>query len=196
MDEKIIDFLYDARYEDFEHEELRKDKSLDEGFFYGLELMKKVTKDFKEEDKKLIEESMDEITHKYIEYNEIWNRKYYKLGIQDGLKLHEELFADSINQISYSNKFFNGRFTDFTDFIEHFKVHYIYNDLQYDKNRKEISKILDSNPRIRNYIEDEEIVNFTKEELESLFKVMSLRDDQSAIENAYIFKLGIKEGKF
>ena len=34
MDEKIIDFLYDARFEDFEYEELRKDKSLDEGFFF------------------------------------------------------------------------------------------------------------------------------------------------------------------
>lgn len=88
----IIDELYNIHSDKFESKLIKKDdkcyKELDE-------ISKIFDKILGYIDKPQIEEAREEITKielKIIEFNTNWNRKYYRLGIQDGVKLKKEIY--------------------------------------------------------------------------------------------------------
>ena len=56
-------------------------------------------------------------------------------------------------------------------------------------------KIKTKFPKIRDFIEDDEITEFTQEESKALLKIIRLNDDRAMYEENEMFKIGLKEGK-
>ena len=64
----------------------------------------------------------------------------------------------------------------------------------YKEKTKLIQEIMKKYPKLRAFIEDQEIEKLSKEELEKLLEISTIQSEISNIENEEIFKLGIKNG--
>lgn len=64
----------------------------------------------------------------------------------------------------------------------------------YKEKMKLIQEIMKKYPKLRAFIEDEEIEELSKEEVEKLLEISTIQSEISNIENEEIFKLGIKNG--
>lgn len=82
----------------------------------------------------------------------------------------------------------------FIDFIEEGKTARLKEREDYQKALLEIEKIKEKYPKVREFLEDDKISDFTKEENEAILKIIKLNNDATSIEVEEVFKLGIKEG--
>ena len=64
----------------------------------------------------------------------------------------------------------------------------------YKEKTKLIQEIMKKYPKLRAFIEDEEIEELSKDEVEKLLEISTIQSESSNIENEEIFKLGIKSG--
>ena len=199
MEKSILDELFEAKCDNFEEERMKKEKGCNDKYYSSLEKAEAILELVPETNRKYAKECYEQLVRNFLNHTNELNKEYYKLGIKNGVQIIREIEETTPEQVAEFDqyfKFFDGENTDFNDFIEEYKVRHIYKDSKYAENRAKIKEILDKNPRIRNFVEDDEIVELTKNELEELLKIYRIKEDQNAIETAYIFKLGIREGRF
>ncbi len=123
-----------------------------------------------------------------------WNKQYYKLGFLDRIYLKKEI-ADN------KRKFVENNVENLEDtliyksmcFIKEMLGSNLWNIKKYKEIVHKMSKIKEEYPNVKEFIERNEIVNFTKKEIKALSEYLKLADDMQDIEFIETFKLGLKD---
>ena len=89
--------------------------------------------------------------------------------------------------------FFENYKDDLCDYFEECKAKSLLKKPEYLKKLKRIEEINAKYPNIKNFFDENEIVDFTKEEMEKILEYLNLKEDLYVIEEKEIFKLGFKE---
>ena len=134
------------------------------------------------------------ISKKFEEYEraelaeyEFWVRKYFKLGIINGIRLKDELNKSD-------DTFFSNNSDGFTEYIEDIRYNKIFRNEEYQKIKDEIGKNKKKYPRLITFFEDNTYIeNITEEEQKAIFEVMSLIEQMFMLEEKEMFKMGMKE---
>lgn len=134
------------------------------------------------------------ISKKFEEYEraelaeyEFWVRKYFKLGIINGIRLKDELNKSD-------DTFFSNNSDGFTEYIEDIRYNKIFRNEEYQKIKDEIGKYKEKYPRLITFFEDNTYIeNITEEEQKAIFEVMSLIEQMFMLEEKEMFKMGMKE---
>ena len=134
------------------------------------------------------------ISKKFEEYEraelaeyEFWVRKYFKLGIINGIRLKDELNKSD-------DTFFSNNSDGFTEYIEDIRYNKIFRNEEYQKIKDEIGRYKEKYPRLITFIEDNTYIeNITEEEQKAIFEVMSLIEQMFMLEEKEMFKMGMKE---
>lgn len=123
-----------------------------------------------------------------------WNKQYYKLGFLDRIYLKKEI-ADN------KRKFVDDNIENLEDtliyksmcFIKEMLGANLWKIKKYKEIVNKMSKIKEEYPNIKEFIERNEMVNFTKKEVKALSEYLKLADDMQDIEFIETFKLGLKD---
>jgi hypothetical protein len=145
-----------------------------------------------------IGEKIDRLVFSLFKETQFWNKKYYELGFFDGIQLSKEISCEK--EITAESKekedtFFAENADGLTDFIEKKKFQMLKTKEDYKQLITKVSKIKQEYPKLREYLEDDNISVLSKEELKALLKIIEISNDISAMEMEEMFKLGIKECK-
>ena len=123
-----------------------------------------------------------------------WNKQYYKLGFLDRIYLKKEI-ADNKRKFVADN---TGELEDTLIyksmcFIKEMLGTNLWNIKKYKEIVHKMSKIKEEYPNVKEFIERNEIVNFSKKEVKALSEYLKLADDMQDIEFIETFKLGLKD---
>ena len=124
-----------------------------------------------------------------------WYKPYYKIGFIDGISLKKQIKEEkNINKkeeeiIIYKN------INEISDFFEEQKYENLKQNKEYTKIAKEIEEIKRKIPKIRDFLENDEITEFSKEEIKSILKIIELNNHRAMYEAEEMFKIGLREGK-
>ena len=190
FNKSIFEELFENQKNDFESYVTKKTQSKE--YYEDARIL--------EEIKSIIEKSnldtdiKQKISDKFEEYEraelaeyEIWVRKYFKLGIINGIRLKEELIKDD-------DTFFSNNSDGFTEYIEDIRYNKIFKNEEYQKIKDEIGKYKEKYPRLITFFEDNTYIeNITEEEQNAIFEVMSLIEKMFMFEEKEMFKMGMKE---
>ena len=195
----ILDELYEIREGKVENSYLEKygeskvEKRANEAENELVEFMKKFIKE-----EKNMQEFFDKVTNYELTTMSaicFWYKAYYKIGFIDGISLKREIKEERIENINSNDSIFNQNLNEITDYFEEKKYKSLKVNSEYQKIATEIERIKTKFPKIRYFIEDDEITEFTQEESKALLKVIRLNDDRATYEENEMFKIGLKEGK-
>ena len=198
FENKILDELYEIREGKVENRYLEKygegkvEKRANEAENELVEFMKKFIKE-----EKNMQEFFDKVNNYELATMSAmccWYKAYYKVGFIDGISLKREI-KERIENINSNDSIFNPNLNEITDYFEEKKYKSLKANSEYQKIATEIEKIKTKFPKIREFIEDDEITEFTQEESKSLLKIIRLNDDRAMYEENEMFKIGLKEGK-
>lgn len=120
-----------------------------------------------------------------------WNKQYYKLGFLDRIFLKKEIadnkakFVDDNVSSIEDNLIYSSRSVIKVRLGEN-----LWNIKKYKEIVHKMSKIKEEHPNVMNFLEKDEIVNFTKDEIKALSEYLKLADDMQEIEFIETFKLG------
>lgn len=201
LKEPILEQLFKARKEKFEYYIV----NTDEEYKQDTEKIIKVQDDIKEQLKKAIGDgkAIKEIKEKFTELEiamsaEIydWSINYYKLGFYDGINFRKLLreYKQKEDKKAEQESFLYRYMEYFIDFIEEGKTARLKEREDYQKALLEIEEIKEKYPKVREFLEDDKISDFNKEENGAILKIIKLNNDATSIEVEEVFKLGIKEG--
>ncbi len=193
MEESIIEELFNARCDDFEENIMKKEKECNKDLDVITKTFEEILQIVPENTNKIISQKLEYIYKNLLKYSTFWNKKYYKLGINDGIKLKKELKTDVRERKEKEEHFFFDYEADFNDFIENFKTTVLYKNKEYDRARKGISRILEDYPRVRDFYEDDKLYKLDNDELNAILEIIKLEDIQNAIEVRGAFYLGISQ---
>lgn len=124
-----------------------------------------------------------------------WYKPYYKIGFIDGISLKKQIKEEkNINKkeeeiIIYKN------INEISDFFEEQKYENLKQNKEYTKIAKKIEEIKRKIPKIRDFLENDEITEFSKEEIKSILKIIELNNHRAMYEAEEMFKIGLREGK-
>lgn len=167
-----------------------KQKALKKEIEENLEDVLAVIPDKYKDDVKNEKES---IIWKMLQYADNMNEDFYKFGIADGITLRKEIAE--IRKKSNNEKCFFEKMEGFDEYIEEQKQKKLKDKEEYKKLNNEVENIMRLFPKVRNLIENEEVTDLSKEELESVLKIIQLNSDITSLEIREIFKIGIQEGR-
>lgn len=201
---QILKELYEIRGDGFESEymkqygkpkEIVKSKETEEKV---TNIIKEKVKDEKEIDRIL--KTLNDFQGAVIGEMSFWNEQYYKLGFLDSVYLKKELIEKSLifqkNQnedTSNPDNFFHNCSSDFMDYFEEQKSKNLLNREDYKNMTNKMKEIKNKYPKVRAFIEDEEIEILTKEEMKAVFEIIGIDRDLQILEVQEAFKLGLKE---
>ena len=192
----LLDELYNSRCEDFETE-LMKAKKAGEEYIEDIgNRFDAILKTIDQKHYDFVSKEQEEIYKQLLSYAEIFGKEYYKLGLVDGFVLKHELSENKVkeNNIAFNHKFFDNYDTDYSEFLERYKVNVLYKNKEYKNSIDEEQRLLNEYPKLRDLLENDDIKKLNKDEIKALIKVVRLEDKQRCIEIKHSFKLGIKEG--
>jgi len=188
----ILEELYDSRCENFETYIMKKSNDSQMKLSKITDNFEEVLKIIPTEKKKMINDLLEKSYKDMLDFSTYWGKQYYKLGILDGKRLKTEL-KENKKIIEYDESFINDYSSDFDDFFERYKRKELRKDGRYREILSKISKLKDKNPNILNYLENNEIKEFTKDEIEALLEIINLNEERVAMEIKGVFRLGIRE---
>lgn len=168
----------------------KKQKALKKEIEENLEAVLSVIPDKYKDDVKKEKES---IIWKMLQYADNMNEDFYKFGVVDGITLGKEIAE--IRKKSNNEKCFFEKMEGFDEYIEEQKQKKLKDKEEYKKLNNEVENIMRLFPKVRNLIENEEVTDLSKEELESVLKIIQLNSDITSLEIREIFKIGIQEGR-
>lgn len=190
----IIEELYNARCDDFETEKMKRKEAGKQYLDIIMKSFDSISKQTQDNEK--VSEELEKIYKNLIDYSVFWNKEYYKLGIIDGMNLKKEIKAVTVNKKQeYANSFLDDYTTDFDDFMEDYKVNVLYKNKRYNEIRKKINSIKNQYANVLNFLENNQMPEFTKEEKKAILEIIKLEDEQNSIEVKEAFVLGIRERK-
>lgn len=91
------------------------------------------------------------------------------------------------------DSFFNEYDNDFTQLMDSHREKKLANREDYKEITNETNEIISKNPNIKKYLQNEEIVDLTDKEKESILNYIELQEEIKLIEQKEAFKLGFKE---
>jgi len=188
----ILEELYDSRCENFETYIMKKSNDSQIKLSKITDNFDEVLKMIPTKKKKMINDLLEKAYKDMLDFSTYWGKQYYKLGILDGKRLKTEL-KENKKIIEYDESFINDYSSDFDDFFERYKRKELRKDGRYREILSKISKLKDKNPNILNYLENNEIKEFTKDEIEALLEIINLNEERVAMEIKGVFRLGIRE---
>lgn len=195
MEDSIIDELFNARCDDFESGVMKKEKDCNKDLDVITKTFDELLQIVPENTNEIVSQKLEYIYKNILKYSTFWNKKYYRLGIKDGVKLKQELKTDLRERKAGEEHFIFDYDADFNDFMEKFKINVLYKNKEYDKARKGISRILEDYPRVRDFYEDNKLSDFNKDELNAILELIRLEDIQNIIEVRGTFHLGMTQNE-
>ena len=145
------------------------------------------------EDVDFVKSELRYIEKLYFDYSDYWIKKHYKLGVLDGISLKEEL--KSLNKNSncenvINNLIFNKVDIEFEQIMEEYRRKVLYKNEEYNELKDKIKIIKEKYPKVLEFLENNEINEFTVEESEAILKIIKAEDKINVIETEEAFKLG------
>ena len=202
FENKLLDDLFEIRGDGLECAIVKKYGECEDAQ-KALKAEEKLTKLLKEtiqDDNVLIKvlEALNDFEGYRIEEMCFWDKQYYKLGFVDGFYIKKEIRENKIEFPSRKNNinedtFFNNCYDDFIDYFERKKSENLFIRDDYKELTKKMQEIKNKFPRTRDFIEDEEINELTKEEMKALSEIIQINGQLEVLEIEEAFKTGIKE---
>ena len=195
---KILDDLYEIR-EGFitsykkKYGELEETKKAEQAEDDLINFMKKFIKD--ENTMKELFEKINKFEGYALDEMCFWHKPYYKLGFIDGMKLKKEIREGKVIENTLNDSIILQNINEISDYFEEQKYRNLKKNEEYNKIRYKIEKIKEKFPKVRKFFEDNEIEQFTKEEMKAILDITELQDDRAMYEEEEMFKIGLREGK-
>ena len=190
----ILEELYEKESEEFEDyvvNENKEKRKFNEEILIAEELREIVKSGFSESKIKDFEIKFEQyLEAKFKEY-EYWTKEYFKLGIINGIRLKNNL----LEEISISkNGFLDYDCNGFTEYLETERIKSVLKKKEYKNLQKRLTEIEEKYPRVREFIEDKDIIkNPTKEEQQAIFEIIEIAEEMAILDEKESFKLGMKE---
>lgn len=124
-----------------------------------------------------------------------WYKPYYKIGFIDGISLKKQIKEEKSINNSNEESIIYKNINEISDFFEEQKYKNLKQNEEYIKIAKEIEEIKRKFPKVRDFFENDEITDFSKEEMKSILKIIELNNDRAIYEADEMFKIGLREGK-
>lgn len=197
FNEPILDQMYEFRKEDFDQLIYQEDDKIKEGELHICEL----SENFISYLEKIIPNIVDfknarkmfsNYESEFEKQADLWNRRFFKLGIIDGNKMKNEL---STNKFTTANKdtFLNYMESDFCSWLETQKRKYTLETEEYKELQNKYNKISEKYPNVIEVFENLEPITLNKEEMKALVELRDIDIAMESMENKLCFKLGMKE---
>lgn len=199
FENKILDELYEIRGEEFigsytkkygKPEKVKKAEKAEEQL---VQFMKKFIKD--ESNMKKLYEKINIFESYALDEMSFWHKPYYKFGFIDGLNLKREIQEEKNIANDQNKSIIYQNINEISDFFEEQKYKNLKQNNDYMKIVKEIEEIKKRFSKVRSFFENEEITEFSKEEMKAILEIIKLHNDIEGMELEEMFKLGIKEGR-
>lgn len=186
----IFEELFDNQKNDFESYVTKKTQSKE--YYEDARILEEIKgiigkSNLDNDIKQKISKKFEEYERAELAEYEFWVRKYFKLGIINGIRLKDELNKSD-------DTFFSNNSDGFTEYIEDIRYNKIFRNEEYQKIKDEIGKYKEKYPRLITFFEDNTYIeNITEEEQKAIFEVMSLIEQMFMLEEKEMFKMGMKE---
>ena len=116
------------------------------------------------------------------------------LGFIDGISLKNQI-EEKITYNNCEESIIYQNINEITDYFEEKKYSNLKRNEEYKIVLKEIEKIKKKFPKVRSFLEDDEIAEFTQEEMKEILNIIGLYNDRAMYEENEMFKIGLSEGK-
>lgn len=196
---KILDNLYEIREGEVEKRYISKygkppkSKKTEKAEEELVNFMKKFIKD---------EKDMQELFNKINNYELkamgemcFWYKPYYKAGFVDAMSLNKQIKEEKNINNSNEESIIYKNINEISDFFEEQKYKNLKQNKEYTKIAKDIEETKSKFPKVRNFFENDEITEFSKEEMKAILKIIELSNDRAMYEADEMFKIGLREGK-
>ncbi len=200
FENEILDDLYETRGEKFEsifNGEYDKIEEIRNAKLSEKELTRTIKELIQDEEKqRQILEKLNNFEGRSAEERNFWNKQYYKLGFADGMQFKEEIRPKMKDKgENYNLNLSDSNLYDYIeDYIESQRMKHLRERSEYKKKTDEIKNLKEEYPKVRSFIEDEEITELSNEELKAVLKIMNLNDSIEVFEIEETFKMAIKLG--
>ena len=191
----ILDDLYGVRGEELENEyknkygvpnEIERADKMEDEFINTIK--KNVTDDKKlEEILSMLNKFEMAIIGKYC----FWYGEYYKLGFVDSICFRNEVLKEKSTINKTKNSIFNNSIKTIVNFIREENYTKLKERKDYNEIIEKIEQIKNKYPKVRLFIEDEKIEEFTKEDVKALLEIKEFIEFMEIEET---LKIGIREG--
>lgn len=193
LEKSILDELYETKSDNFA-EEIKREMEVKGKKEQSTLLEEKLTNMIKKaiSDEKLQSEVLkllNEYEMKTGKESDFWNKMYYKLGVYDCAEIKKIIQTNPEKE----NTFFEEYKDDFIDYLEKNRMENLREREEYNKISNEISKIKEKYPNVRSFLEDNEYINLTEDELKAVLKILDLQASIDVEETKEVFRLGAKE---
>ena len=119
-----------------------------------------------------------------------WTKKFFKLGIINGIKLKKEVKEENLKQ----NGFFDYEYSCFDEYLETKRIDKLRENNEYNQLRKKENELKNKHPKLIRFIEEKEpINNITEEEQKILLEVIENKEKMFNMEKKEIYFMGMKE---
>ena len=197
FNKSILEQLYAFRKEDFEQDVYNNNSEVKE-----LELkMTELSENFVSYLKKVIsnEDELNEVLKLFRNYEselsketDFWGFIYFKLGVNDGIKLVNELSSVKEN-LKDNDTFFNYSNNVFSEWLEEQKRKYSFKTIEYKELQKKYRIISEKYPNSTEVFENFKPIELNKKEISALIELRKIDVEMGDIEKNLCFKLGMKE---
>ena len=199
VENKILKDLYDTRREGFEvtyinkygkPEEIVKSRQAEEEL---TKLIKKIITD--EEKFSLVLKKLNDFEGRTIGKTCFWNEQYYKFGFVDVMCFKNEIREEkSKNNEFYNASMFNKNIDEIMCYVKNKQYDKLKKREDYNKIIQQIEDIKTKYPKVKACIEDENIIELSKEEIKAVLDIKNLNDKLEYIGIEEVFKIGVCEG--
>lgn len=197
FNKSILEQLYVFRKEDFEQDLYNNSNEVKE---FELK-MTDLSEGFVNYLKKVIsnEEELKEVLNLFRNYEsessketDFWGLIYFKMGVNDGIKMSNELLSSRKNKKEDST-FLNYENNNFSEWLEEQKRKYSFETPSYKELQNRYRKISDKYPNVIEVFEDFKPMALNKDEIEALIELRMIDSEMADMEKDLCFKLGVKE---
>lgn len=199
FENKILDELFEMREEGFtrwyiaKYGESKESKKTEKAENELVEFMKKFIS--KEEDIEKMFNLLNKFESLALDEMCFWHKPYYKLGFIDATNLKKEIEEEKITDNNRADSIIYKNIYEITDFFEEQKYKNLKQNNDYMKIGKDIEEIKEKFPKVRSFFEDNEITEFSKEEMKAILNIIELQEDRAMYEADEMLKIGLREGK-
>ena len=204
FESKILDDLFEIRGDELEdivikkYGKVKEEENVAKSEQKLINMLKDTIKDEKRLDK--IFKILGEYEKFIVEEMCFWNKQYYKQGFIDGIYIKKEIIECNmqcskikLERNNINDTFFNNCYDDFIDYFEDQKSKKLLIRDDYKNLTIKLQEIKNKYPKVRNFIEDEIVVNLTNDEMKALLEIKNINEKMEILEVEEAFKIGIKE---
>lgn len=193
IDNPILDEIWENQRGEFEDYSLKKDKKkrqFNENSQFLEEIKEFTEKYIPEEKQEEYNEKWKKYTKKEMDELDYWTKKFFKLGIINGIRLKKEIKEENTEQ----NGFFNYEYSCFDEYLETKRIDKLRENNEYNQLRKKENELKNKYPKLTRFIEEKEpIDNLAEEERDAILDFIENKSKMFNIEKKEIYLMGMRE---